>query len=175
MLPSRQQARAWSRALGWFSLGLGLAELLAARPLARGVGLARRADVVRAYGLRELATGAALLSTRDPRPWMWARVAGDALDLASLAAGVPRRPAGAALAITAVAGVAALDLACAQALSAPPKQAGADYRDRSGFPLPVAEMRGAAIGDFEPPRDLATPRALAPRVGDAAPLAEAVS
>lgn len=175
MVPSRQQARTWSRALGWFSIGLGLAELVAARPLARAVGLPRRADLLRAYGLRELATGAALLSARDTRPWMWVRVTGDALDLATLAAGVPHRPVGAAVALGAVAGVAALDLACAQALSAPPKQVPADYRGRSGFPLPVAEMRGAAIGDFEPPRDMLTPRALAPRVGEAAPLAEAVS
>ena len=62
MVPSRQQARTLARGLGWFSLGLGLIELLSARPLARHVGLGEpdrpAGGLVRAYGLREIVTGA---------------------------------------------------------------------------------------------------------------------
>lgn len=36
-----------------------------------------------------------------------------------------------------------------------------DYSDRSGFPKPAQEMRGAALKDFETPEDMRTPEALA--------------
>lgn len=160
MVPSHRQARTLSRALGWFSLGLGVAELVAARSLARSVGLPGQSGLVRAYGLREVATGLALLSTRRPAPWMWARVGGDALDLATLAAG--RERPGRQAAIAAVAGVAVLDLAVATSLQRAAAQPPVDYRGRSGFPQPPEAMRGAARADFEAPRDFRTPAALRP-------------
>jgi hypothetical protein len=43
------------------------------------------------------------------------------------------------------------------ARSSPP----VDYSDRSGFPRPPADMRGAALANFQMPRDLRTPDALA--------------
>jgi hypothetical protein len=108
------------KGLGWFSIALGAAELLAARRLARAVGMDDYAALIRAYGVREIATGAAILYQRDPTPWIWGRVAGDALDLATLAVGLhednPRR-ANVGLAIAAVAGATALDLVCAVRLS----------------------------------------------------------
>lgn len=107
-----------ARALGWFSIGLGVVELVAARRVGRAVGLGGRAGLVRAYGAREIATGIGLLSGSKPAPWLWGRVAGDALDLATLgaaAAAGPRRGR-ALLATAAVAGVTAVDLLCTRAL-----------------------------------------------------------
>ena len=37
--------------------------------------------VARAYGLREIGTGIGILASKDPSPWLWGRVAGDALDV----------------------------------------------------------------------------------------------
>lgn len=167
MVPSHRQARSLARALGWFSLGLGVVELVAARGLARRVGLPGQAGLVRAYGLREVATGLALLSTRRPAPWMWARVGGDALDMATLATGRDRP--GRQAAIAAVAGVALLDVAVAASLQRAAAQPPADYRGRSGFPQPPEAMRGAARADFEPPRDMRPPAALRPWTGDGGP------
>jgi hypothetical protein len=81
--------------LGWFSIGLGLAELLAPGRLAHAIGMEGSESVLQAYGLREIGTGIAILASDNPAPWIWARVAGDALDLATLATGLsgdnPRR------------------------------------------------------------------------------------
>jgi uncharacterized membrane protein len=74
--------------LGLFGIGLGLAELLAPRRFNRliGVGDGPRARyATRALGLRELANSFAVLGRRRPAPWLWGRVAGDAVDLALLA------------------------------------------------------------------------------------------
>jgi hypothetical protein len=68
------------------------------------------------------------------------------------------------IALASVAGVTALDLYCAQALSRetveplPPMR---DYSHRSGFNQSPGRMRGAAR-DFEVPRDFRTPEALRP-------------
>jgi hypothetical protein len=102
--------------LGLLGVGLGLAELLAPRRMLRLIGArdrSRTRALTRAYGVRELVSGLALLGGRRPAPWLWARVAGDVVDLATLAAEARRgrakigRVAGA---IAAVAGVTALDI-----------------------------------------------------------------
>ena len=95
--------------LGIVSLALGAAELLAPSRTARLVGLDRRPLILRTCGARELAAGVGLLRTADPAPWLWGRVAGDALDLATvlvLARG--RRRAAVAAALVAI---TALDVA----------------------------------------------------------------
>jgi uncharacterized membrane protein len=101
-------------AIGWFSLGLGLAQLVAPRALGHALGVGEHAALLRALGARELASGLGILSGRERGAWMKARVAGDALDLALLAlsfrAGNGRRPMRIAAAAAAVAGVAALDV-----------------------------------------------------------------
>ena len=61
-----------------------------------------------------------------------------------------------------MASVAAVDMACARALSRARPRMAADYSRRSGWPLPSAEMRGAALEDFMPPRDMRIPEALRP-------------
>ena len=104
--------------LGWFSIALGAAELLAPKTLDRQLGVGEHENVTRLYGLREIGVGAGILLSRDPTPWLWARVAGDVLDLASLAPALgsdnPRRPMAAAAAGN-VALIAALDVAAAMA------------------------------------------------------------
>jgi len=71
------------------SVGLGLAELIAPRAMARLVGVRDRRTVRRMMmlkGLRELTCGVGLLAARRRAPWLWLRVAGDVVDLALLGA-----------------------------------------------------------------------------------------
>ena len=83
-LPSAS-AKKLARGLGWFSIGLGLAELLAPRAMANISGVPNaRTGLIRLYGLRELASGAMIFSQDNPAAGVWSRVAGDAIDLASL-------------------------------------------------------------------------------------------
>jgi hypothetical protein len=160
-------ALALARGLGWFSIGLGAAELLAPRTLAEQLGMWGREGLLRFYGARELAVGVAILASGDPAPWLWARVAGDVLDLTTLAAGLggenPRQR-NVAIALAAVAGVTALDGLSARALStAAGEPAGAvrDYSDRRGMPKPPEAMRGAAR-NLHIPKDMRTPETLRP-------------
>src|SRR5437763_8919891 len=76
-----------ARALGWFSIGLGLAELLAPRALTRALGMEGSEALVRAYGMREIGAGIMTLSP-DKGLGLQSRVAGDALDIATLLAGL---------------------------------------------------------------------------------------
>ena len=85
-----ETADSLARGLGWFSIGLGLAEVLAPRALTRGLGMEGTEQTVQAYGVREIATGIGILSSNQPAPWIWGRVGGDALDLATLATGLQR-------------------------------------------------------------------------------------
>lgn len=155
-----------ARGLGWFSIALGMAELAMPRTLTRTLGMQGSERLMSAYGLREVATGIGILSARDPMPWIWGRVAGDALDLGTLATaldgGNPRRE-NAGLAFATVLGVTALDVICATSLSMKPRRRGPvrDYSDRRGMPRPAAEMCGAAR-DFEIPADMRTPEPLRP-------------
>ena len=77
-----------ARGLAWFGIGLGLAELLAPRAVARATGLQGHETLLQVYGLREIASGALILAAEDPEAWLWARVAGDALDGLLLARGM---------------------------------------------------------------------------------------
>jgi len=107
-----------ARGLGAFSIALGLAELLAPRRLNKLLG-ADAPNLTRAYGAREIVTGIGLLAAKDPTPWVWARVAGDVLDIATLAAagrGENSKKASIGTAIGLVAGITALDLLSAQKL-----------------------------------------------------------
>lgn len=156
-----------AKGLGLFSIGLGMLELFAARPLCRALGMEGRETLVRTYGAREIATGIAILTSHDPTPWIWGRVGGDALDLATLATGFEgdnRQRDNLMLATAAVVGVTALDIVCAQGLTADKRlsEPGTyDYDDRSGFPRPPRSMRGAA-SNFEVPGDFRVPDPLRP-------------
>ena len=161
--------RAEARALGWISIGLGVAELLAPRVMANAVGRADRRGLLPWYGVREIANGVGLLMARDPTPWVWLRVGGDVLDLATLAAPGPRTTPGAdgrlAAALAATTCITLVDLHCARALvdDAERRAIGArQFGDRSGFPATPRKMRGAALADFTAPPDMVTPEAMRP-------------
>jgi len=69
--------------------------------------------LMRAIGVREIAAGVGILSQRQSTPWLWTRVAGDAMDLTMLGIAVAdpgKRRKRLAAATAAVAGVAALDV-----------------------------------------------------------------
>jgi hypothetical protein len=136
-----------ARGLGWFSLGLGLVELVAPGKLARTLGLEGKEGLVRALSV-------------DAAPAIWSRVAGDLVDLGTLAVGMrkgddeQRRYAG--YAIAAVVGVTVVDLLVASTLTRQRSRSRGetrDYSDRSGFPGGVAKARGAA-SDFKTPPDM---------------------
>lgn len=82
------QAEKLADFLGWFSLGLGLYEAVAPEHLGDTLGMANHTGLLRAYGIRELTAGGGILSQPKPLGWVWARVGGDALDLATLATGL---------------------------------------------------------------------------------------
>jgi hypothetical protein len=102
--------------LGLFSIGLGLAELCLTRATARTTGV-HWPGLLRGYGVREIVSGVGILTADRPAFWLWSRVGGDAIDLATLAAAYSdagrddrtRILASAA----AVLGVTALDVLCA--------------------------------------------------------------
>lgn len=127
-------SRGLARGLGWFSIALGLAELIAPRALTRTIGMEDHARVAQFYGLREIGAGIGILLARDPTPWVWGRIAGDALDLASLTAALhPDNPerGRAAMALGAVAAVTLLDICCAQQLGGNRRDGGTLRRLRS--------------------------------------------
>lgn len=104
--------------LGAFSIGLGLAEALAPRLMADLTGV-RYPALIRAYGVREIGTGIGILTSRQPAGWLWARIAGDVLDLGTLAAAYREARSDAdkrkvVIAAAAVAGVTALDVLAAE-------------------------------------------------------------
>lgn len=110
------------RGLGWFSIGLGVAELMAPRAVARWIGVRGNHDVlIPLLGAREILSGIAILSPNNPRPGLWARVGGDALDLALLGTAFTSPEADKTrltTATVAVAGVTALDIVTARKPSA---------------------------------------------------------
>ena len=140
-------ADALVRGIGLFSLGLGVAELVAPGKIAKTFGLEGKEGLLRVFGAREIASGIGTLSI-DPQPALWSRVAGDIADMATLALGT-RAGSGdtkrnALIGIGAVAGMAALDAFAATLMS---KRGGerpppADYSDRSGLPKGVEASRG---------------------------------
>ena len=73
--------------LGYLSIALGITELVAPRAVSDAVGLGGHENVVRAFGVREIATGMAVLTSHDATPWVWGRVAGDAADIATVIVG----------------------------------------------------------------------------------------
>ncbi|AWI53100.1 transcriptional regulator [Aquabacterium olei] len=143
-----------ARGLGWFSIALGTAELLRPAPAARLTGMRSQPRLIRAFGAREIVTGAGLLLARNPAPWLWARVAGDVLDVAAVGYDARdtfqrrRVPARTGVTLGALAGVLLVDLLSAQAATRHTRRQCAatryDYSDRSGWPAPPEQMRGLA-------------------------------
>ncbi|MFN3512564.1 MAG: hypothetical protein ACK41C_05945 [Phenylobacterium sp.] len=101
------------RALGLLSIALGVVAVANPVRVSRSLGLTLDEQAMSAFGAREIAAGAGLLSPVKPGPWFWVRVGGDVMDMATLAKAIdrenPRRTAAFA-ALAAVAAIAALDL-----------------------------------------------------------------
>jgi hypothetical protein len=147
-----------ARSLGWFSIGLGIAELAAASQLARLLGLNGKEGLIRAYGAREVVSAVPTLSV-DKSVGLGSRIAGDVLDIATLASalrpGNPKR-GNAAIATVLVVGITVLDVvAFAAARSAHQRNKGTqrEYSDRNGLPRGVEASRGLARKDFKMPPD----------------------
>jgi uncharacterized membrane protein len=104
-----------AKALGWVSIGIGVAQLLAPRAISRAIGVADRPMLMRAIAMREIAAGVGILGQRRPTPWLWSRVAGDAMDLTLLGIAARRSSTGSersrvGAASAAVAGLTVLDV-----------------------------------------------------------------
>ncbi|HYG80812.1 MAG TPA: SRPBCC family protein [Pyrinomonadaceae bacterium] len=110
-----------ARGLGWFSIGLGLAEALAPGVVARISGIKGSTGLIQVMGLREIGHGLAIFAQGErPAAAVWSRVADDALDLAALgkAFASPENSKGRlAFATANVLAVTALDVLCARQLS----------------------------------------------------------
>lgn len=137
--------RTMARGLAWFGIGLGLAETFAPRRVAEATGLEGHESLIQLYGLREIASGVAILASAEPERHLGVRVAGDLLDGALLAArSTPANPQrGRTLAAAlAVAPVVLLDTAIWM-----------KARNREIFGRPVrashGKMHGAAVGELE--------------------------
>jgi len=112
---------ATARLLGWFSIGLGAAEILFPKQVSRLAGNLSP-GLLQLFGLREIATGIGILTSEKPAKWVAARVAGDVLDLAELGVGIAQSTGSdretAIVSTLAVAGVTALDVMCYTGLQA---------------------------------------------------------
>ncbi|MEU7841609.1 SRPBCC family protein [Micromonospora sp. NPDC049114] len=129
------------RGLGWMSLGLGVAQLAASDTVRRISGVddspTSRA-VVPLVGARELIHAAGLLTSRRKSMWAWTRVAGDAMDVASLGLAIAhrggRRRRRLLVVTGAIVGITVVDLLTAvQATRA--KEVGAVRGSRRGGPM----------------------------------------
>jgi uncharacterized membrane protein len=127
--------------LGWASLGLGVPQTSTPDRFAESIGV--RGDDgsrfwTRVVGVRELLAAAGILALERPRPvgWVWARVAGDMMDLALLGRAWQSKRADAgrlAAAIGAVVGITAADVYTGMRLRREPGEGAAES------PAPQAE------------------------------------
>ena len=101
------------RGLGWFSIGLGLTQVMMPGTVSKLIGLKNHRGLMRVLGFREIASGLGIVSQRSPAMPLWARVGGDVMELALLSGALTstRSKRGRiAVATAAVAGVTALDI-----------------------------------------------------------------
>ncbi len=107
---------AMGRALGWASLGIGLAEILAPKFLEKQMGVGDHRGLLRSLGAREMASGLGILTQKRPTQrlatGLWSRVAGDVMDLALLGAAARRttKPSGLAIVVSMVLGIFLADV-----------------------------------------------------------------
>jgi uncharacterized membrane protein len=109
-----------ARGLGWFSIGLGAAELFAPKQVGSLIGVNNHKTLILMMCMREIASGIGVLAEDRTTNSKTARVCGDALYLALLGAGLVAGNAnkGRMIAATAaVAGDTALDILCRKQLS----------------------------------------------------------
>ncbi|HEX8111573.1 MAG TPA: SRPBCC family protein [Kofleriaceae bacterium] len=142
--PDKADATSLIRGLGWLGVTLGVTELVIPRLLASAIGVdpdGAAPAILRAMGVREIASSSAVLLRPDHPSPRWARVIGDAIDLGLLGLalttpGTGKRRLGMALGM--VAGVTALDVLAAR------------RQGRARHPLPVI----AAVTINKPPMEV---------------------
>lgn len=140
---ARAQQQRIAQRLGWFSVGMGLAQLIAPRTVCRLVGMPAVPTFMRICGLRELACGIGILTQPDRTPWLQARIAGDAMDFVALAASAAASGANGrrvALAMAAVGGVSALDAYCSRSLAEAEARVPRHDTDTIAVNRPVEEL-----------------------------------
>ncbi len=76
-----------ARALGWVSIGAGLALVAVPGPLMKALGLGDRPNLGRFLGVRDLVLGTGLLRGQNTAAWCRARGIADALDVALIIGG----------------------------------------------------------------------------------------
>lgn len=140
--------------LGWFSLGLGLAEIAAPKKVAKLAGLSNGRGVVKAFGVREVISGFAVLAAPVAKYGLWARVAGDLLDLAVVGKGLAeseslKRRRRLKTAAAAILGITALDL-----YSSYKETAGDGYSRTRGAALPEPVIARESVTIKKPAEDL---------------------
>jgi uncharacterized membrane protein len=105
-----------AKGLGVFSFALGIPQILMPGRVNRMIGVrddAKSRMWMRAVGVREIAAGVGIFSERRPAEWIYARVAGDTMDLALLGSALRSRseqPARTLAATGAVIGAFAADV-----------------------------------------------------------------
>ncbi|MDY7228644.1 hypothetical protein [Hyalangium rubrum] len=73
-----------ARGLGVFSVALGLTQLVAPNWLGQKTGTGEHPVLMRMMGARELVSGIGVLTEDKPKASLWARVAGDVIDIGLL-------------------------------------------------------------------------------------------
>jgi uncharacterized membrane protein len=127
-----------ARGLGWFSIGLGLAQIGAPRAVARLIGVNdddETRNTMFAIGLREITSGIGILSRPRPTGWIWSRVGGDLMDLALLGKALDSDESNkgrVAAATAAVFGVTVVDFLTGQQLSKESNGSGQGGQSRTG-------------------------------------------
>jgi hypothetical protein len=110
--------------------------------------LEAKRNLVRLFGLRDIAAGIATLSV-DKQFGLWSRVAGDGFTVLTLLAALdapPHQRSNAKMALLGAMGVTVLDLIAAKAVSEQSRSDDVpkDYSDRSGFPTGISAARNSA-------------------------------
>ena len=124
-----------SRGLGVFSLALAATEVFGAKRITRALDAEGHEGLVRGFGAREAAAGVAILTAPAAATNIWARVAGDLLDLGTLGLAARNSPRNKAVwgAIAFVVGATVLDALVAVGLD-----------NETGKTLPVRREPAAA-------------------------------
>jgi hypothetical protein len=130
-----------SLGLGLFSIALGAAELLASRKIAKGLDADGHEGLVKGFGAREIAAGAAILNAPGHSATIWNRVLGDMMDLAALGLAAKKSPANKAVwgSLAFVVGATLLDAFTARGLD-----------QQTGKTLPLRE-EGTRDGEPDEP------------------------
>lgn len=107
-----------ARGLGWFGIIFGLAEFLMPKKMSNLMSVPNRTRILRLFGLREIVTGIGILSQQKRAPWLWARVAGDVMDLMLIGSGFRKgRRLRTLFNLASIASISALDVRCGRKLN----------------------------------------------------------